>query len=1131
METSAFSSLPTGIPTLDDLLAAPTASKATSHQKPPHREPGFAYSPHAGFCGVIFGASNSGKSILSLELACKFVSGRKTENEKGSRFAVFVSQENLETVKCRINSSFGFLQLGQVGESLDDLDPNGASKLVLIHMPLKEKEQQERLIDTFELINSRFCYSNKEKSKRGGPDDDKERILIVLDNAETIRTEAYRQLIGATDDTKLDIRSESGRREFYKLLRDYCARHRIKAWFTFEEGDAQGNMDELPRVATAAETYAADAAIRLGMTVLDGNFRERSLEIIKARDQFYRRGPHHFSIRGLRSGGFSGPSATDDRTQTGIIIYPSLPTQLHRLAREGERDVDMRGGTRWRLGIDEIDDEIIHLNPITDGRGDGFLARGTVSVLVADLDSMGTDLALHFAAQMGRDPGDYMHWLYISLHNLPHMLQKIARRYAQTQNCENALRNLTQMPQESAGGTGRARCLFFPPEQISDSKLLHDIDTQIVALSKCNPGKPLRIVVDDLFALDKHFPLLRDKDDFVAALFELFRRRGATVLVVDTVEVGEGRNPLERSVAAGMADHVFLLRHIEFQTKTRKVFSVLKLAEFDEPSLYWEIDKQGDSISANAHRFQFFKGLLSGKPEPVEIRLSLYADSPGSPQHKHLKIQQEILSKTFGQHIDIYPCHADAYVALQQAVGQESLPVLGDCHIISVDEIWLDELIRDNRLKEFKDDEARSSRFEPWDETEFVSCAHDLACENNDKPTSGGDRRHFAIPDRHNCGVLTYYPHLSRRLRGSGKKILPVSGSSVPSWNTLAELQRSFVREQFAEHRFTGSFSPSCYREREPDVASNVVDESGPWGVFTFSMENRESCVSFLLELVLSQLKGQELVNPTGELFWDTQKRRPWRDALVLMLSLLDPWDIQRLADGWLRPCQNEHQRLYSRQWFTGWGALGLRFPGLRVMELPSREMRSKGKNKRKSESENRKSMTVSGTWYLAMLAESSAVNAGIALIRRLTSPDDELHRLNYGVALPVRTRIYADYAAHRNTSVISSLPYAEEFSDMHRLLESSRNKAGKPGNKKGCFHSALRESRCLFSRALIKNYQAVSPILMGLMAKIARRVVEINDDWLLSRETVVPPQAVTKLIEECVAQAAKDCKTVWADR
>ncbi len=1088
--------------------------------------------------------------------------------ETKPKFAVFLTQEPAETILSRAVHGFRFVEENQITTSLAKLDPKGTEgKIAVIHMPLEAERQQEQLIDVFEYINAKFCLEKEKAKEAGSPNDPKQHILVVVDNAETIRMDAYMRLINRDLQAPVPAPAQTLQRskEFCKLLREYCFRHRLRTWFSFEEEASQSTMDEASRAATAAETYAADATIRLGNTVLKGGFRERTLEIIKARDQYYRRGCHHFTIRGYKPGGMGGPSATEDQTATGIIVFPSMPTQQHRMSREGARKAHTEIEHRSVLGIPEIDAEVRVANannadpePGPDRKPPrstrltpekpGYLCAATVSVLVSDLDSVGTDLALHFVAQghlANSEKSPVRPWLYISMHHELHMLRKIADQYESTEHCVRDRQLEDRISYGASAPLGR--CLYFPPEYISESKLLYDIDEQIrrAQAAAGNNAEPLRVVVDDLFALEKRFPLLRDRNDFVAALFELFRCRGVIALVLDTVEVGEGRNPVEQSVPAGMADHVFLMRHLELQNTTRKVFSILKLAEFIAPPHFWDISRDGAlrRLVADADKFQFLKGLLSGKPEPVQITLSLYGDSPNSPQHLNLQRQEAILSKTFGHKIDIQPCHPEDYAVLQQTVGQMGLPVLGDCHIISIDEIWLEQLIAKGLIvgflhgEEAATDNAAVGRQPPhWDTPikadgttpKYVTVAHDLAVElhppravKQHPPPAKEKRYHFGIPDRHNCGVLCYYDVIREVATQAGIE-LPEKN---PRWDELVRMQTDFVKVQFGEHQFKGSDHPRNYHYREPEGNDTIMQlvkplgaehryatvrpresevmpltKSGrhkPYGVFTFGMENRECCVSFLLELVLSKLAtGKDLVTSTRKLNFEPQTH--WVEGLKLMFQLLDPWDICRLAHCWFRPTPAERPCLYSRQWFTSWGALGLNFRGLEVHPLPP--------------GPGGIPTPVSGTWYLGMLKGSSAISAGKALIQRLTDPHNELHRFNYGIAMPVWLD---EYEKPQSLEALPMMPYAAEIvkqtKDLYEIREAEKKRERTEGKP---FLEALRKIKCPFHRPTIADYSTkVSPVLMGLIVKTARGLVD--SPWNCERKQPFPEQVIKDLVTQ----------------
>jgi KaiC/GvpD/RAD55 family RecA-like ATPase len=1089
MSLSVFS---TGIESFDNLLPAKDGD-------------GIARLTTNGFFGVIFGAAGSGKSVFSLQLCCRFAALRP------GRHAVYLTYEPAALIRTKICDDFHFNQPIKIGErevKIVDTDylkkwklgPQARSTITIITLPLESAgagayPKQSKLVNVFQLINGHFCCNDQ--AKLGTDEDPKTHLLVAMDNAETIADGAYDQLIGAHPAGTPEKRDHY----FYKRLRNWCAHHRLNTWFAFEEEQAQTSELEEAQIATRAQSYAADIVVRLGVTVFPAGYRERSLEIVKAKNQFYRRGRHHYSIHGY--------SEKTPEAPTGIIVYPSLPTQLHVLGGKPDpggappSDPQLASTSRThRLGIKAVDEAVLKRKKPSAG----YLAENTVSVLVSDLDSLPSEIALHFALQ------DAQSSLYIStLHRSEELFQMMHNHLG--------LRN----------SPAQLQVLHLAPEHISESKLLQDIQHTI------EKAQAKRVILDNIFALQSKFPLIRSEQHFLTALFQLFRKSNAVALIVDTVEVGEGRNPLDKSFAAGIVDHVFVLRHVEFQSHTRKVFSVLTLAGLHEPQELWEIESTSEGISAQ-DRFEFYKGVLTGHAEPVRITLSLYADSPGSPLHHYLRTQRKVLRQVFGQNIEIHTCHPEDYVALQQAVATGDLRALGDCHVISIDEIWLEELIANNQLEYlepewFDTDPASGEPTDEWARSNYVTAALDLALA---QPKA---HKHHplpsqtlicgkAMPDRNNCGILAYNPAcLSACVRNDSEWPPAMLGpifeemdhlialradcDAGVSWSDLVDLQSRFVGG------ISGVESPQSWwpqwhdsRKLEPDPAlirqitgarAGATPDRFP-GVFTFSMENRESCVSFLLELVLSALDQNAAATfvQDGQLDWGNpnDSGNAWVTALVQMLRLLDPWDIHRISDAWLRPSPSERPCLFSRQWFSSWGVLGLRFPHLRVFELPPGKAGAP--------------TPVSGAWYLGILHGGTALKAGAALIRRLTSRTEELHKFNYGVGLPVRKELYQTECAIEG---IPPLPYRQRFC---RLAEDQTNLPGTP-----C-PSTVTESTCPFYRSRIRNFAKVSPLLMGLLTSTARAAL-LPDyrSWLTRRDVEIPHGLV-----EAIANLANRAKT-----
>ncbi|HKY38385.1 MAG TPA: hypothetical protein VJN18_20720 [Polyangiaceae bacterium] len=164
------------------------------------------------------------------------------------------------------------------------------------------------------------------------------------------------------------------------------------------------------------------------------------------------------------------------------------------------------------------------------------------------------------------------------------------------------------------------KVLHVPPEHISASKLMWDIHTELKGASV--------VVLDHVYELQKRYPLVTDPKHFLAALMALFRKLKLVALVVETVDVALGRDPVEKSVAAGLGDNVFVLRRVEFRSRPHMVFSITKLltAEESEKKLVdriWALEDTGVALEAR-ETFDTFKNVFSGDPVPVRFALTLY---------------------------------------------------------------------------------------------------------------------------------------------------------------------------------------------------------------------------------------------------------------------------------------------------------------------------------------------------------------------------------------------------------------------------------------------------------------------------------------------------------------------------
>jgi KaiC/GvpD/RAD55 family RecA-like ATPase len=876
-----FTTFSTGITGLDCLL--------TPKSQDSERETrGIKYREEKGFFGVVLGAAGSGKSILALQLGCccKFMDKNTVDTK-----VVYLSHEPPDAVRSRL-AGFGsgndqdpsaihcfgtlsnvFIQTtkkkGEEDKSEQDNRWLSNAGLHIVQLPFDVAEQ----VDVLTNIVDR-AREDQESTKNT---EKKSQWLVLFDNAETIFSQAYEKAFDLERSAEATPLYGPKEGVFLKRLRDHFAKSGVSSIFFFEEPGSheQGMTYEVSKTGLA---YAADVVIHLSCQTVS-EYRQRTLEIVKARNQAHRRGWHHFSIRGGNTG------------EPGIIIYPSIATQLHIIGKRDKIDSERSNETPGQtgqpcvLGIRGVDkgvhwqkadeQERIKLSKQDDFEPEGYLDSGTVGVLVSDLDSIASEIALHFSLQ-NKAPA-----LYLTTLHQKAVLREMIWQYSDlSKECPERKDSEEKWENHHL----QIRDLF--PEHISEAKLLHDIekwidqtikkgssmfsvgdlvDLQSLAGKLKQPANPVstylesqlsaatrtalanyqgsnfdpgllrtalvvdlnkiiggqsiyeverfagvtlrpetrqllaqnpqgdalvrlnrrlledaniikqlatKVVVDNVFRFSKKFPLIHDEGQFLAALFALLRSKRVVSLVVDMVDVGEGSNPLHESLAAGLADHVFILRHAQLRSEVSKVFSVVKLAGRHEPETLWELQTSPQCIIAE-DRLAFYKGTLSGRPEPVEVMLSLFAASEDSPVHKYLKTECEVLQATFDQRIKVHTCHPETYGALQHSVVARNLNAMGDCHVISIDEIWLGELIKLGLLQNFqieyrdKGDGKNRETHDLWAREQYVTAGQDIAISRNLELMGKKDPKYnvlkksnFAVPERLNVGILTYDPNV-----------------------------------------------------------------------------------------------------------------------------------------------------------------------------------------------------------------------------------------------------------------------------------------------------------------------------------------------------------------------------------
>jgi len=293
-------------------------------------------------------------------------------------------------------------------------------------------------------------------------------------------------------------------------IRQHLALRRLHGIFVVETPG--GSSD---RAAFTAAEYAADVIIQLGYHEVADQFKERSIEIAKARHQFYFRGTHHFSIVGRNEGVLRGGRG---QRLPGVHVYPSVATLLSYL---GYRGTPPDAGS-----------------PVPFGLADLTIPCGSVSGLVGPprRATIAHRLALRFLLA-DRDVG-----LLISLRESERELREVANEWFAPAEAE------------------RLHVIAFAPEYLSAGKFLKDVYDEIEELRR--GGRVVRrAALWGLGHARAAFPLLNESRMLLSWMSAFFKQQGISTLFVEaTSAVNDDGTVSGDSTIPASVDHLLFLR-------------------------------------------------------------------------------------------------------------------------------------------------------------------------------------------------------------------------------------------------------------------------------------------------------------------------------------------------------------------------------------------------------------------------------------------------------------------------------------------------------------------------------------------------------------------------------------------
>ena len=300
-------------------------------------------------------------------------------------------------------------------------------------------------------------------------------------------------------------------RSVIRTIRDRLALRQMHGVFVVE---TPGSSAE--RATFAAAEYAADIIVQLGYHEFGDQFKERSIEIAKARHQFYFRGTHHFSIVGKSDDSLRGARG---QRAPGIHVYPSIPTLLSYL--EYRQDNENLRPRTVEFGADQIS--------VQQGSSNGLLGS---SERLIDLLRVSTRFLL-----AGEGDG-----IMVSFHQMGDQVRELAKQWH---------------PNEQA--SKRIHVLSFGPEYMSSGKFLKDVYDAIEEL-RARGRQVSRAALFGLEHLRWGFPLLHDSRMLIPWLTSFFRSQNMTSLYVETSERMEAQDRIpEDSAIAATVDNVLKL--------------------------------------------------------------------------------------------------------------------------------------------------------------------------------------------------------------------------------------------------------------------------------------------------------------------------------------------------------------------------------------------------------------------------------------------------------------------------------------------------------------------------------------------------------------------------------------------
>ncbi len=314
------------------------------------------------------------------------------------------------------------------------------------------------------------------------------------------------------------------------------------------------------------EEYLVDSVVRLSYEMTDTMYRQRFIEVVKARGQNHSAGRHPLTIG-----------------TGGVRIYPRYVT-----GRETGEAAAAPGRERCSTG-----------NATLDGMLCGGLSRGYSTLLAGSAGVGKTSLALQFIAAGARagEPG-----IFLTFEEDHAKLTDLAAGFGI---------DLAELQSSDTFHLMRRSPLHLLPEQ-----LVQEVTEAIKRLGV------RRVVVDSLTDLSMSVTDQRRLREVVFVLSEALHDAGVTSLFTTEVPELFGQTYVTSEHISIIVDGIILMKYVEMESEIQRALSVLKMRGCDHDKGIWRYTIDGSGIHIR-NRFEGTRGVLGGSPTPMPITLSV----------------------------------------------------------------------------------------------------------------------------------------------------------------------------------------------------------------------------------------------------------------------------------------------------------------------------------------------------------------------------------------------------------------------------------------------------------------------------------------------------------------------------